>query len=304
MKTINHCLSVKLVSWLASKFFNCQYPILAVAMNRVSDIDFAIETSKAGAYASVSLFNYLIDANNIDFQWFKNDLDKFQTEFGHCNFVLSLDSKNLNLPTSKLIKHYNISHLEIILDGSIDTNIINDLKSSGIKILIKVTNLLNIKLKSYVDALILKGSESAGTVGGLSLIDQVKLCKILFPSIPIIASGGIGNNTRVKELLNMGVAAVGIGTLFAATKESCLSDEAKQRLIKMKNVSKIGKQNAIVFSEMPNDDENHTKGLIAGIKTGMKGHIFAGQGIANIEEILPIKSVIDKLMLDKDYNFV
>ena len=292
------------MNWLANKFFDCQYPILAVAMNRVSDIDFAIEVSKAGAYPSLSLFNYLKDEDSIDYVHFKNDLDKFQKQFGHCNFVLSLDNKTLNKSIAKLINHYKISHLEIIIDGYIDTNIIDEIKSFGTKILIKVTNLINIKTKSFADAFILKGSESAGTTGGLSLNDQIKLCQILFPNMPIIASGGIGNSKRVKELLDMGVVAVGIGTLFATTKESCLSDEAKERLTKMKNISKIGNQNAIVFSQVLNDDKNHTKGLIAGIKTGITGHIFVGHGITDVEEILPIKSVIDKLMLDNHCDFI
>ena len=41
-----------------TNYFNSKYPIIALAMNQVSDAKFAIECSNAGIYPSISLFNY------------------------------------------------------------------------------------------------------------------------------------------------------------------------------------------------------------------------------------------------------
>mgnify|MGYP003348685181 CR=1 FL=1 len=72
-----------------TNYFNSKYPIIALAMNQVSDAKFAIECSNAGIYPSISLFNYYKN-NTINYE-------RFIRETTLNNFMLSLtilDLKN------------------------------------------------------------------------------------------------------------------------------------------------------------------------------------------------------------------
>ena len=61
-----------------------EYPIIAMAMNQVSDIHLAIAIRKAGAIPSLSIFNYNSLAE------LEDDFFKYQSEFGDSKILLSL----------------------------------------------------------------------------------------------------------------------------------------------------------------------------------------------------------------------
>jgi imidazole glycerol phosphate synthase subunit HisF len=133
--------------------------------------------------------------------------------------------------------------------------------------------------------------------------DLVELIKQATTSgIPVIAVGGISTAEQVSILLEAGAAAVGIGTLFAASSESCLSIEAKKQLVgaSYKDLSQLAttdlSQNALVITDAdPTDTVNNSKGLMHGVTTGTSGHIFAGKSIDNITQIDSVKNIIERL---------
>jgi hypothetical protein len=58
-------------------------------------------------------------------------------------------------------------------------------------------------------------------------------------------------------------------------------------------------QNALIFKIIEDrykDDVNNTLSLKRGIKSPEQGHLFAGLGIDNITEILPMKDIVDRLV--------
>jgi hypothetical protein len=57
-------------------------------------------------------------------------------------------------------------------------------------------------------------------------------------------------------------------------------------------------QNALVFDPVPGDSHNNTISLVYGIRNPSKGLIFAGKGIDNITEILPVHDIVQKLVKD------
>ena len=101
--------------------------------------------------------------------------------------------------------------------------------------------------------------------------------------------------------MGMGCIGVAIGTLFAASEESCISKETKLKMIEsssneIKRLDSGAQQNAIIFSRIEEDDFNNTNSLNMGMKDPTNGHIFAGKGIDHIKSILPVKDIVQLLV--------
>lgn len=305
-------------------FFPSKYPVIAVAMNQVSDINLAIAVAKAGGFPSISIFNYIVAKQVVNWPGFERDLAKFQDEVGNNNIAVSIDTNFMIADTPKMIEivdKFKISHIEIIgiekhlRHSELRQNInrcCNSLVKNGTRIFIKAvrypTDIDDFISPSRIlfNAIGIKSSKGAGRIDethGLSLVELVKQIKTNYPEYPIIAVGGVGSNKDVSELLASGASAIGIGTLFAASAESPISMEAKIKMIKVTNsqltniiADTVTKQRALVFKKYAGSDNgNNTFSLRSGIQTGKEGHVFAGAGIDHINEILPVKDIIERL---------
>jgi NAD(P)H-dependent flavin oxidoreductase YrpB (nitropropane dioxygenase family) len=296
--------------------FNSKYPIVAVGMNKVSDINLALAVSRAGAVPSLSSFNYYLDNDLLDLSALKKDLEYYQEQNQICDFIFSIDDITLikNSQLFDFFKEFNIKFLEIIDTRTLARldfqELITQIRVLDIKVflkLLKITNdknaQVNIFIQKNFDGIIIKGPNGAGRVSDdvISLEEMTQQCADIFSNMTIISCGGIGSKEDVKSLLSCGASVVGVGTLFAASEESCLSAEAKQRLIKS-NFSDISKldtndlhQNSLVFSIEGRSLANNTAGLEKGIATGTSGHIFAGKGIDYINEVRSVKDIIEDL---------
>ena len=153
------------------------------------------------------------------------------------------------------------------------------------------------------DCLILKGKDGAGFIGNNneSIKNIFYKVKNDYPNKKIIVSGGIETKQQIKYFLNEGATAIGIGTLFALSKESSIPFNTKLKMStnQIKQITNYNndKKNAIVFSEINNkeDDLNNSKSLIKGIN-GIEGHIYAGTAVKNIKEIKPLKQIVEELI--------
>ena len=285
-------------------FFECEYPIVAAPMNKVSDVNLAVACYRAGIFPSLSIYNYT-EPHSLE-----KAIDDFQSKTGSNKILLSLDSQEfLDKDVQELILKLKISHLEILGDNNITQSSIWDeflrdskaLQKEGVKILLKSLDSNNVS--SELDGVILKSNTGAGR--GVEWIDiDYALLSIArrYPAVPIIMSGGISRPRDVKKYLNMGCMAVAIGTLLAASEESCVSLETKQQMIKAtyENITRLknARQNALVFSEITVDDDNNTNALVKGIASPAEGHIFAGKGINEITSIKSVKNIVEDLIKD------
>jgi NAD(P)H-dependent flavin oxidoreductase YrpB (nitropropane dioxygenase family) len=268
-------------------------------MNGVSDLKLAIACARSSIVPS--LIPYTFNSFDNFFQAVSDVLKESKDIYVAISFKDIVDK-------AELIKNSGITHIEI-LDYEPDDitpankNILNELRFHGIKIFLKV--LLPYIIDQFIDiidAVTVKGSEGAGRSA-----KDVKLETIIFdikrdyPELYIVASGGIKNSNDIRTLLAAGASAVSIGTLFAMSKESPMSHEVKDRLLKLssndiKRLKGGARQRAVIFNEQGSDDFNNTKGLMLGLNTGSAGHVFVGNAISDIDDIISVQEIVNHLV--------
>ena len=288
----------------------CKYPIVAMAMNQVSDINLAKAVRRAGGIPSLSLFNY----PNSSAILINQDFNEYKNTFGDTKIFVSLGVSDLITPAIlDLICDYKIEFIELILDTydefKIDTDkdkkrdaAIQRLKDNGIKIFMKC--IAPAGITPDTTGIILKGVEGAGR-GMIKTKDFFDKVRKEYPNIDIIVSGGVGNADQVKYYLDNGALAIGVGTLFALAEESTISLETKNKLIEysasdIKRFNTGAKQNSIVFKEVDDSDFNHTKGLKLAIKSPEAGHVFIGTGIEDVTAVKTVATIINELVAKLD----
>lgn len=296
-------------SFLTNKYsvlkLDSKYPILMTAMNQVSDLNLALAGHHAGIFPSLSLFQYYKN-NQFGFDQFEKDLDTFQKTSGSNNLLVSLDvdllldQKVLDILVSK-----NFLYVEIVEGLNFQNipkiqKIRKDLKHKGLLVFVKE---IAPRLIMETDVLVLKGNEGAGKFleNSHSLKDLFSYMTKAFPSLSIIPSGGIKNAEDVEYYIDRNACAVGIGSLFAYSEESCISKNTKNVIVKSTSddITRIKNknQNGIVFEEIENDDENNTLSLKSGIKDTTRGHVFVGKSIDSINAVKSVKEIVDELIL-------
>jgi NAD(P)H-dependent flavin oxidoreductase YrpB (nitropropane dioxygenase family) len=315
-------LGVKLLKKMNHKeFLGCRYPIVASPMNRVSDLKLAIACANAGIFPSFNIFNWW---NPIDQALAITDLKRDLKEFRNRasgDFLLSITTQLMASESIyKLMIDHKVSHLEILDQPDEKSNItlsnhnvFQPYKDAGIKIIPKQLSGHNAK-NVIMDGIMLKRKEGAGRgFEHINMDEEIVKIKNDAPNLPMIVSGGIGTTEDIQKYLDMGCIAVGIGTLLAASEESCISLESKRKMIEATaaDIQRMGNgkglqkpiydiyssQNALIFSELPGtDDFNNTRSLAAGVRNANMGHIFVGTGIDYVKEIKPVNDIIQELV--------
>jgi enoyl-[acyl-carrier protein] reductase II len=293
--------------------FTSKFPIISLGMNKVSDLSLALAVSEADAIPTISGFNYVDEHLNLNLKELNLHFSIYKNRRDKCDFIFSINDKLLvnNIEIIDLVLKYNIPYLEIIMDNGFNKSVIKSievLRNNNIKLLTKlisldISDITLINFNKFFDGFIIKGSEGAGRiVENNKPIQELLLESLnLFPNKHIIPSGGIGTPEQVKELIELGATAVGIGTLFAASTESSIAYTAKEKIINsnFNNITQLDtidyKQNALVFSKINQSKVNNTRGLVMGVITGEEGHVFAGKSINYITEIKTVKEIVNYL---------
>jgi NAD(P)H-dependent flavin oxidoreductase YrpB (nitropropane dioxygenase family) len=306
--------------------FGSLYPIVAMAMNRVSDLPLAVAIKSAGAVPSLSLYNYYISPMVINDKLLEKDLIAYKEKFDKVDLFLSLGVEELlDARFIRLITNYKVKFLEVVQETNLElvhrgktpnpqreikaAEIINNMRANGTMVFVKTLTLSNIEEKFMFDGVIIKGPDAAGRSGNLEkegiagLADFLIKIKNKYPTLHVIVSGGVGTSQQVKEFVAAGAAGIGIGTLFAASAESKVSAETKLKMIASTSADiqplKSGaRQNALVFAPAAAGTFNNTRGLAEGVKSPKSGHLFVGKGIDNVTAVLPVNDIVQNLVKD------
>jgi enoyl-[acyl-carrier protein] reductase II len=195
------------------------------------------------------------------------------------------------------------------------------LKENGIRVAHVVPSArLAVKCEAAgVDAVVAEGFEAGGHNGReetttMALIPLVRK-KI---SIPLIAAGGIGSGQAILAAFALGADGVQIGSLFAASAESSAHPAFKESIVKagegdtmlsLKKVVPVRLLRNPFFEQIhTRETEGASADELAAIlgrgraKQGMfegdteEGELEIGQVSAQIDNILPVKQIMQKLL--------
>jgi len=289
-------------------FFNSKYPIVAVGMNQVSTVELAVACHRAGIFPTISAFNNYKEGI-LQVEDFKKTLETYLAVTGTSDVIASMGGSDfINPAVLALLCDLKISHVELVDNVTPETiKLILAHKAQfnkhGGYVIFKV---LFVHDKCYpFDGFIIKGPDGAGRSApgeSNSLDTYFNNLKKIAPSVAIIPSGGISTSQQVRQWIDNGATAVGIGSLFAASKESPIKQEGKEKLVgaTSKDLKVFDKVNqlALVFTPSESDGVNNTRGLTKGVQTGSVGHLFMGRGVDHITEILCVNDIVQNLIKD------
>ncbi len=124
------------------------------------------------------------------------------------------------------------------------------LKAAGVKVIHKCTSVRHALKAEAIgcDAVSVDGFECAGHPGEDDIPNLVLLPAVAAKlSIPILASGGIGNGYQMAAAFALGAEGINMGTRFVATKEAPVHDKVKQAM-----VAADERQTTLVFRTLKN----------------------------------------------------
>ena len=287
--------------------FPCKYPIICSPMNKVSDYNLALACFNAGIMPSF----YLIDPEEIPNIAYM--ITRFMAKTKTRNFCIATNTGHLS-KYDKILCDFKPAVIELLSDylDEESLRVIKKFRDGGTKVFAKLMpNVIEEEQFDYiisnVDGVIIKGPDGAGRSlrTKKSFEDIIVYIHESYPDKLLIPSGGISTKEQINKLMDAGSYAVGIGTLFAVSKESLISKETKLKMIESGFKSALGlsidgdnrlKQNALVFSYTKDTDNNNTDGLLLGIKGSDKGLIFMGKGIDSVDRIKTVEEIVKELV--------
>lgn len=172
-----------------------------------------------------------------------------------------------------------------------------------------------------VDAIVAEGFEAGGHNGReetttLTLIPSVRKVTAL----PLLAAGGIGSGQAMLAAMVLGADGVQIGSRFAISEESSAHPDFKQHILKLSEggtklaLKKLAPVRLVKNTFFEQVDEAEKRGASAeelrellgkgrakkGIFEGdlENGELEIGQVSAGIREILPVKIIMENLILE------
>jgi nitronate monooxygenase len=210
-----------------TELLGCKYPILQGAYGSIGTWQFASCVAEAGAYGTITAS-------------VSGTAEKLREDIRNCKKATGGKfGVNLSLTLFKNVEEM----LEVCIEERvpIETSVYKPdavadrIKKSGLPWIHKAARVKDAihAQEVGVDAIILVGLEGAGIKNPEQL---PTLTTIVWGKkqlkVPVIAAGGIGDAHGFLAALGMGAEGVMMGTAFLATKESPLSDDAKQAILK------------------------------------------------------------------------
>ncbi|HHV38827.1 MAG TPA: enoyl-[acyl-carrier-protein] reductase FabK [Tepidimicrobium sp.] len=292
------------------KILGIEYPIIQGGMAQISDGQFAAKVSEAGALGVIGSGSMTGEELREQIRICKSLTKK---PFG-VNLLL------LNPHSDHMADVVVEEEVPVVTTGAgSPAKYIDRWHKANIKIFPVVPNpTLAMRMEKYgVDGVIVEGNEAGGHIGdmtSMTLIPQTK-DKI---DIPIIAAGGIASGRQLLAAQTLGAVGAQIGTLFLSSIECPIHEKYKNLLIRSKynNITVIGQiaglptrviknemaRNYIMEEKKGKDKMELEKYTLGALKTAAesgdlkKGSFMAGLSVSQIEEIRPVKEILEKLM--------
>ena len=317
------------------EFLRVDTPIICGAMTWVSDPALVAAVANAGAFACLAGGNTPVDILDKQIRETQQLTDK---PFG-INLITIAPLYKDHL---ELVREHNLPFVVFAGSFPRKSEVVKA-KATGAKVLCfaSTMSIANRMLSYGADALILEGMEAGGHVGHVSL--TILLQQVLFKikDVPIFVAGGIATGEMCAHLLLMGAAGVQLGTAFAVAEECTAHPDFKQRFIRAKAREAISTpefdsrlhvvavralrnkgyedfnqlqlklmdeldQGALSQAEVQMRVEEFWMGkLRSAVVDGdiERGSLMAGQSVGLVNEIKPVKAIIQDLITDMEATF-
>lgn len=229
-----------------TELLGIEYPIVQGGMMWIGTAELAAAVSNAGGLGIITALSLPTP-------------EALSAEIAHCR-TLTSKPFGVNLTILPAIKPppYE-AYLKAIIDSGvkiIETAGRNPqpfmaaLKAAGIKVIHKCTSVRHALKAEAIgcDAVSVDGFECAGHPGEDDIPNLILLPAVAAKlSIPILASGGIGNGYQMAAAFALGAEGINMGTRFVATREAPVHDNVKQALVDADEL-----QTTLVFRSLNN----------------------------------------------------
>ncbi len=317
------------------EFLQVETPIICGAMTWVSDPTLVAAVANAGAFACLAGGNTPVDILEKQIQETQQLTNK---PFG-INLITIAPLYKDHL---ELVRKHRLPFVVFAGSFPRKSEVVKA-KATGAKVMCfaSTMSIANRMLSYGADALILEGMEAGGHVGHVSL--TILLQQVLFKikGVPIFVAGGIGTGQMCAHLFLMGAAGVQLGTAFAVAEECTAHPDFKKRFIRAKAREAIStpefdsRLHVVAVRALRNkgyEDFNELqlklmdeldRGALSQTEVQMRveefwmgklraavvdgdvahGSLMAGQSVGLINEIKPVKGIIQDLLTDMEATF-
>lgn len=265
-----------------TEMLNIEYPIVQGGMMWVGRAELAAAVSNAGGLGIITALT-------------QPSPDALREEIARCRTMTDKPfGVNLTVlpsinppPYEEYLKAAVESGVKVIeTAGNNPEPFLPYLKENGVKVIHKCTSVRH-ALKAErigVDAVSVDGFECAGHPGEDDVTNLILLAVAKEQlSIPMLASGGIGNGYQMAAAMALGAEGINMGTRFVATKEAPVHENMKQAMVDadersttlifrtLRNTARVFKnsiaQEVVAIESKPGDtDFMDVKDLVAGVR--------------------------------------
>ncbi len=215
-----------------TELLGCRYPVLQGAMARLGTWQFAAEVAKAGAHGTITA------SVSKTPQALRDDIKRCKEASAGSRGTFGV---NLSIGICPEIEKM----LEVCIEERVpvETSVYKPdalaprIKAGGLKWIHKAARVKDAVHAQEVgaQAIIMVGLEGAGIKSPEQLPTMTTtIWGRRHISVPLIASGGIGDAHGLVAALGMGADGIMMGTAFLVTKECPISDSAKKKLLTLR----------------------------------------------------------------------
>ncbi len=318
--------------WKRGKdFLRVEYPVISGAMTWISDSRLVTAVSDAGGFG-------VLAAGNMPVEMFEQEIKTLQAQ--NVNYAANLITLAPNyLDHLNMAVEMEVPFI-VFAGSFPRKNEVKKARENGAKVLcFASTESIAQRMIDYgTDALILEGSEAGGHIGHVSTVVLLQQVLFKFPGIPIFVAGGIATGKMMAHLFLMGASGVQMGTIFAMAEESPAHQEFKNRFkkarareafatpqydsalpvvavraLKNKGTREFGQLQLDLLQKMKEGALSRVeaqfeveKFWIGALRKAVQdgdvdfGSLMAGQSVGLINEIKPVKKIIQDLVRDAE----
>jgi enoyl-[acyl-carrier protein] reductase II len=210
--------------------------------------------------------------------------------------------------------------------------LVRQARDAGARVMIQVTTVAQAvqAAERGADVISAQGSESGGYCGDVSTMTLVPQVVDAVSPLPVVASGGIFDGRGIAAALALGASGVNLGTRFIASTEAPAPVEWKQAIMTAQSEDAIKVEVLNDISPLPGtagfrtvlrslrttfldewsarreqarEERDRLRALIVSTTQAGRQHeclLTAGQTAGGIHDILPVKEIMDKLMVETE----